>query len=319
MAGNFMQMFLFRIGVGVGEAGGVAPSYAVISDYFPQHQRARALSIYSLGIPLGSAGGVLLGGYIAQTVEWRTAFIAVGIMGILIAPLFRLVVREPARPVQSGTPVPVSAVFGILAAKRSFWFLALGAACSSMCGYGVAFWLPSLLMRSFGLDILGAGQFLGGLLLLGGVAGVLLGGFLGDAMGNRDKAWFAWVPAISYVIGMPLFVVGVLSSSVGFAFALFLIPEALVYVWLGPVLTAVQHLVPPHMRASASATFLLINNLVGLGLGSWSVGALSDALTPTYGNEALRYAIVAALGFYLLAGLFMALAGKALRKDWVTA
>lgn len=227
MAGNFMQMFLFRIGVGVGEAGGVAPSYAVISDYFPQHQRARALSIYSLGIPLGSAGGVLLGGYIAQTVEWRTAFIAVGIMGILIAPLFRLVVREPARPVQAGAPVSVSAVFGILAAKRSFWFLALGAACSSMCGYGVAFWLPSLLMRSFGLDLLGAGQFLGGLLLLGGVAGVLLGGFLGDAMGNRDKAWFAWVPAISYVIGMPLFVVGVLSSSVGFAFALFLIPQAM--------------------------------------------------------------------------------------------
>ena len=132
VAGNFMQMFLFRIGVGVGEAGGVAPSYAVISDYFPQHQRARALSIYSLGIPLGSAGGVLLGGYIAQTVEWRTAFIAVGLLGILIAPIFRLVVREPARPVQTGEAVPVSAVFGILAAKRSFWMLALGAACSSM-------------------------------------------------------------------------------------------------------------------------------------------------------------------------------------------
>lgn len=319
VANSFTQMFLFRIGVGVGEAGGVAPSYAVISDYFPAHQRARALSIYSLGIPLGSAGGVLLGGYIAQTVEWRTAFIAVGIMGILIAPIFRLVVREPALPVQAADAVPVSAVFGILAAKRSFWLLALGAACSSMCGYGVAFWLPSLLMRSFGLDIMGAGQFLGGLLLIGGVAGVLLGGFLGDAMGGKDKAYYAWVPAVSYVVGMPLFVVGVMSSSVTFAFALFLIPQALVYVWLGPVLTAVQHLVPAHMRASAAASFLLINNLVGLGLGSWSVGALSDALTPTYGVEALRYAIVAALGFYLLAGLFMALGGKALRKDWVTA
>jgi predicted MFS family arabinose efflux permease len=317
MAGSFMQLFLCRIGVGVGEAGGVAPSYAVIADYFPAHQRARALSIYSLGIPLGSAGGVLLGGYIAQTVEWRTAFIAVGIMGILIAPLFRIVVREPARPVQAADAVPVSAVFGILAAKRSFWFLALGAASSSMCGYGVAFWLPSLLMRSFGLDLIGAGQFLGGLLLIGGVAGVLLGGWLGDAMGGRDKAYYAWVPAVSYVVGMPLFVVGVLSHSVTAAFALFLIPQALVYVWLGPVLTAVQHLVPAHMRASAAASFLLINNLVGLGLGSWAVGALSDALTPAYGAEALRYAIVAALGFYLLAGLFMALAGKALRRDWV--
>ncbi|CCW16520.1 Major facilitator family transporter [Sphingobium indicum BiD32] len=319
MAGSFWQMFAFRVGVGVGEAGGVAPSYAVISDYFPANQRARALSIYSLGIPLGSAGGVLLGGYIAQAVEWRTAFIAVGLAGLLIAPLFRLVVREPARPLLASDAVPVSAVFGILAAKRGFWFLALGAACSSMCGYGVAFWLPSLLMRSFGLDLMGAGQFLGALLLIGGVAGVLLGGWLGDAMGGRDKAYYAWVPAISYVVGMPLFVVGVLSDSVNFAFALFLIPQALVYVWLGPVLTAVQHLVPAHMRASAAASFLLINNLVGLGLGSWSVGALSDALTPTYGVEALRYAIVAALGFYLLAGLFMALAGRALRQDWVSA
>lgn len=318
-AGSFAQMFLFRIGVGVGEAGGVAPSYAVISDYFPQEQRARALSIYSLGIPLGSAGGVLLGGYIAQTVEWRTAFIVVGLLGLLIAPVFRLVVREPARPEAPGGVVPVSAVFGILAAKRSFWFLALGAACSSMCGYGVAFWLPSLLMRSFGLDLLGAGQFLGALLLGGGVAGVLLGGWLGDRLGGRDKAAYAWIPAVSYIVGMPLFVAGVLSGSAVFAFAMFLIPQALVYVWLGPVLTAVQHLVPAHMRASASATFLLINNLVGLGLGSWAVGALSDALTPRFGNEALRYAIVAALGFYLLAGLFMTLAGKALRRDWVAA
>jgi len=252
-------------------------------------------------------------------VEWRTAFIAVGVMGIVIAPIFRLVVREPARPVQTGQAAPVTAVFGILAAKRSFWLLALGAASSSMCGYGVAFWLPSLLMRSFGLDLIGAGQFLGGLLLIGGVAGVLLGGFLGDALGGRDKAFYAWVPAVSYIVGMPLFVIGVLSDSVGFAFALFLIPQALVYVWLGPVLTAVQHLVPGHMRASAAASFLLINNLVGLGLGSWAVGSLSDALTPAYGDEALRYAIVAALGFYLLAGLFMALAGKALRKDWVAA
>lgn len=319
MAGSFAQMFLFRIGVGVGEAGGVAPSYAVISDYFPAHQRARALSIYSLGIPLGSAGGVLLGGYIAQTVEWRTAFIVVGVLGLLIAPFFRLIVREPVRPIQTASTAPVSAVFGILAGKWSFWLLALGAACSSLCGYGVAFWLPSLLIRSFGLDLIGAGQFLGALLLVGGTAGVLLGGWLGDRLGGRDKAFYAWVPAVSYVVGMPLFVTGVLSGSVTLAFVLFLIPQALVYVWLGPVLTAVQHLVPAHMRASASASFLLINNLVGLGLGSWAVGALSDALTPAFGAEALRYAIVAALGFYLLAGLFMALAGRALRRDWVSA
>ena len=108
-----------------------------------------------------------------------------------------------------------------------------------------------------------------------------------------------------------------MSSSWIAAFALFVIPQALVYVWLGPVLTAVQHLVPAHMRATASACFLLINNLIGLGLGSWFVGQLSKALTPTYGNESLRYAIAAALCLYLVAGALMALASRRLGRDWV--
>lgn len=317
IATSFWQLFLFRVGVGVGEAGGVAPSYAVITDYFPPEERARALSIYSLGIPLGSAAGVLFGGYIAATVEWRTAFIAVGIAGLVIAPIFRLVVREPRRPVSATEQMPVRAVFPLLAAKRSFWLLALGAASSSMCGYGVAFWLPSLLQRSFGLDLVGAGQFLGAVLLIGGVAGVLLGGWLGDRLGARNKAAYARIPAICYWLGTPLFIASVLSESVTAAFLFLLLPQALVYVWLGPVLTAVQQLVPAHMRATASASFLLINNLIGLGLGSWAVGALSDALAPSYGNEALRYAIVSALGLYMIAGGFMWLASHSLKRDWV--
>ncbi len=318
MATSFIQMFLCRLGVGVGEAGGVAPSYAVISDYFPQNERARALAIYSLGIPLGSAAGVLFGGYIAQTVAWRTAFIVVGLAGIVIAPLFRLIVKEPVRAkADPATTVPVSHVFGILAAKPAFWLLAFGAASSSLCGYGVAFWLPQLLQRSFGLDLIGAGQFLGAVLLFGGTAGVLAGGILGDRLGGGDKAMYARIPAWSYWIGAPLFIAGVLSSSVTAAFILFVIPQALVYVWLGPVLTAVQHLVPAHLRATASATFLLLNNLIGLGLGSLLVGALSDGLTPAYGNEALRYAIAIALCMYFIAGLLMWFGGKALRTAWV--
>ena len=318
MAQNFTQMFLFRVGVGVGEAGGVAPSYAVISDYFPQGERARALAIYSLGIPLGGAAGVLLGGYIAQTVEWRTAFIAVGLAGLVLAPVFRMVVKEPVRSKPAaGSDVSISHVFAILAAKPAFWLMAFGAASSSLCGYGVAFWLPSLLQRSFGLDLIGAGQFLSAVLLIGGVAGVLAGGWLGDKLGGGDKAMYARIPAISYWLGAPLFIAGVMSSSVTAAFLLFVIPQALVYVWLGPVLTAVQHLVPAHLRATASASFLLINNLIGLGLGSWLVGALSDNLTPAYGNEALRYAIAAALCLYFLAGLLMWFGGKALRTAWV--
>jgi MFS family permease len=317
-AATFGQMFLFRLGVGVGEAGGVAPSYALISDGWPAERRARALSIYSLGIPLGSAGGALLGGYIAQNVEWRSAFLIVGLLGLLVAIPFKLVVRDPPRRVAPAGQVPLWHVFGILAAKPSFWLLAFGAGAASMCGYGIAFWLPSMIMRSFGLNIGQVGQFFGALLLTGGVAGILLGGWLGDRMGARNKSWYALAPAICFVAGTPLFFAGVLSPSWQMAFALFVIPQALVYVWLGPVLTAVQHLVPAHMRATASASFLLINNLIGLGLGSWAIGALSKGLTPAYGAaDALRYAIAAGLGLYLVAGALMALASRKLAKDWV--
>lgn len=318
VAQSFTQMFLFRLGVGVGEAGGVAPSYALIGDAYPPERRARALSIYSLGIPLGSAGGALLGGYIAQNVEWRTAFLVVGLLGLVIAIPFKLIVRDPPRAPASAAQAPIWTVFGILAAKPSFWLLAFGAAAGSMCGYGVAFWLPSMIMRSFALNLAQTGQFFGALLLTGGVAGILLGGWLGDRLGNRDRKWYALAPALSYVAGTPLFIAGVLSGSWQAAFALFLLPQALVYVWLGPVLAAVQHLVPAHMRATASASFLLINNLIGLGLGSWAIGALSKQLTPAYGAaDALRYAIAAGLCLYLVAGALMALASRRLASDWV--
>ncbi|NML07214.1 MFS transporter [Sphingomonas sp. G-3-2-10] len=317
VAQNFTQMFLFRLGVGVGEAGGVAPSYALIGDYFPPEKRARALSIYSLGIPLGAAGGALLGGYIAQTVEWRTAFIAIGLAGVAIAPIFRLIVKDRPRPATPQAQIPVAQVFGILAAKPSFWLMAFGAAAGSMCGYGVAFWLPSLLMRSFGLNLIQVGQFFGALLLTGGVFGVLFGGWIGDRMGRRDRKYYALIPAISYIVGTPLFIAGVMSSGWAMALALFIVPQALVYVWLGPVLTAVQHLVPAHMRATASASFLLINNLIGLGLGSTVIGLISDQLAPTYGVDALRYAIAIGLCSYLVAGLLMIFASRTLHKDWV--
>lgn len=317
-AQSFGAMFLYRLGVGVGEAGGVAPSYALIGDAYPPERRARALAVYSLGIPLGSAGGALLGGYIAQTVEWRTAFLVVGLLGLAVAVPFKWIVRDPPRAARPADQVPIGRVFGILAAKPSFWLLAFGAAAGSMCGYGVAFWLPSMILRSYALNLAQVGQFFGALLLTGGVAGILLGGWLGDRLGGRAKRWYALAPALCYVAGTPLFIAGVLAGTWQAAFALFLLPQALVYVWLGPVLTAVQHLVPPHMRATASACFLLINNLIGLGLGSWVIGALSLHLTPAFGAaDGLRYAIAAGLCLYLVAGALMALASRFLARDWV--
>ncbi|RKF17662.1 MFS transporter [Altericroceibacterium spongiae] len=316
---SFTGIFLCRLGVGVGEAGGVAPSYAVIGDYFPPKRRAFALSVYSLGIPLGSTIGVLAGGYIASQIDWRTAFFTVGLAGLLIAIPFKLIVRDRPRPTrsdQNDSPQFLE-IARLLSRKPSFWLLAFGAASSSMLGYGLAFWLPSLLQRSFGLDLMQTSHFIGAIMLLGGVAGMLAGGWVADRLGSRDKAFYAWVPASAFFIGVPLFSGGIYSSNVWVAFALFLIPQAMAYVWLGPVLTAVQHLVPPPARSIASAMFLLINNLIGIGGGIYALGALSTALTPIYGTEALRYSMLYSLILYAFAAMLTGLAGPFLRRDWV--
>lgn len=318
LATSYTQLFLARLGVGVGEAGGVAPSYALVADLFPQTMRARAMAIYSLGIPLGSAAGVMFGGWIAQTFDWRTAFIAIGLAGVLIAPLFRLVVREPVRPATRQTDTPsFGAVVATLARKPSFWLLSVGSGMSSMVGYGLLFWLPSFLKRSHGLELTAVGQFYGMILLVGGVAGVLLGGMLGDRLGRKDRGAYARVPALAFLVAAPLYAVGIATPSLTLAFVVLLLPQALSLVWLGPVLTAIQSLVEPRARATASAAFLLINNLIGIGLGSTIIGAISTAMAARYGDESLRYAILVVLSFYLVAAAFYALASKRLAKDWV--
>jgi hypothetical protein len=122
---------------------------------------------------------------------------------------------------------------------------------------------------------------------------------------------------VAFLIALPCFLMAVQAKSLVAAFFLFLIPTGLNLVWLGPVITAVQHLVPPSQRSTASACFLFINNLIGLGLGTWYFGAVSDALTPRFGAEALRYAIYSGLGFYVISAALFALAARGLRKDWV--
>ena len=148
LAQNFAQLFLARLGVGVGEAGGVAPSYSLISDYFPSNQRSRALGIYAFAIPIGSALGMLIGGVLTNLIGWRLTFIVVGILGLAIAPLFKLTVKEPKRGKYDSTTsditaVPFSTVIQILKKKKSFWFLSLGGASASMMTYVLLFWFPS--------------------------------------------------------------------------------------------------------------------------------------------------------------------------------
>jgi MFS family permease len=316
-ASSFWHLFAFRMGVGVGEAGGVAPSYALIADYFPPQRRARALAIFSLGVPIGLSAGTLMGAYIAAAVSWRAAFYAMGLAGVVLAPVLLLVLKDPVKPVASVSAAPIGQVFPMVAKKPVFWLIAFAASFSSLSGYGLAVWVPSVLERSFGMGLIGRGQFLASVVFLGGCTGVFAGGWLADRLGARDRAWYAKLPAIAWLITAPTFAAGLLTHNAVLAWFLLLIPNALNILWLGPVIAAVQHLVPQRMRATASASFLLINNLIGLGVGPFLIGRLSDALKHSYGTEALRYAAVAVTAFYLVAALLMFLAAPRLQSNWV--
>ena len=228
-ATGFWQLFLFRLGVGVGEAGGVAPSYALIADYFPAHRRARALAIFSLGVPIGLGLGSVLGSWIASTFDWRAAFLAMGVAGLILAPIFKYVVKDPQRVegVKAPSLSDLGAVFPVIAKKRSFWLMAFGASLSSLVGYGLATWVASILIRSFDMSLVGAGQFLGSLLLIGGTIGVFMGGWLADRLGGKDKRWYAWLPAIAWLITAPLYAAGLMADNLVVVWMLLLVPNAL--------------------------------------------------------------------------------------------
>ena len=329
-AAGFWQLFLFRMGVGVGEAGGVAPAYSLISDYFPPEQRARALAAYSFGIPIGTAAGTLFGGLIAAQIDWRMAFFVVGLAGVLLAPIFKLTVRDPQVGGSAGQTAREAAASRSAAApgfwrivktvlpKPSFWLLGFGAASSSVCGYGVAFWLPSFFSRSFGMTLTETSIFYAGIAFIGGMLGIWGGGWLADRLGGGGRrSAYPLVPAVAFLLALPIFFLAVNTDSRLVAFLLFLVPTGLNLAWLGPVITAVQHLAPPNMRSTASAMFLLINNLLGIAGGYYYFGAVSDLLVPQFGEESLRYSIYSGLGFYLLASILLILASRTLKKDWV--
>jgi sugar phosphate permease len=328
-ATSFWQLFAYRMGVGVGEAGGVAPSYSLIADYFPPHQRARALAAYSFGIPIGTAAGVLFGGIIAAQIDWRAAFIIVGLAGVVLAPIFKLTVRDPqvagSTKAQQATAAAdrraaapgLGVVANTVLKKPSFWLLSLGAASSSVCGYGVAFWLPSFFARSYGMDLTETSIFYASIAFIGGILGIWGGGVLADKFAGRGRGVYPLVPAIAFLISMPIFFLAVNTNNQLLAFFLFLIPTGLNLAWIGPVVTAVQALAPATMRSTVSALFLLINNLIGIGGGLYYFGAVSERLKPYFGDESLRLSIYSGLAFYFLASMLLIAASRTLKKDWV--
>jgi MFS family permease len=324
LAQNFVQLVLARMGVAFGEAGGIAPSYSLISDFYPRSRRARALAFFSLGIPIGSALGIFFGGWLTAHLSWRAAFIIVGLAGLPTALLVWTLIREPKRgglDRAEGEEVPSAPPFleagRTLAANPSFWLLSFGAASGSILGYGLIFWLPSFFKRSFELAPDVVGWYYGSIVLVGGVAGTLLGGWVGDRIGPARPGAYALIPACCFLVTAPAFALGLFASNLWVAWLLFAFGQMTALAWLGPVISAVQHIVQPAIRATASASFLFINNLIGIAFGIYFLGWLSDRMKAAHGVDSLQYSILYGLGFYLLSAAIYFVAAKRLRKDWV--
>jgi MFS family permease len=310
-AANFVQILFYRMGVGIGEAGGVAPSYAIVAGYFAENERGRALAVFSMGGPLGAAAGFLLGGIIAEVTDWRTAFIAIGLTGVVLAPLFRLLVSEPKRPARPPeVRAPAGEVFSILGGKPTFWLLSLGVGIACIPTAAFLFWIPSIMERSHGLTLIETSRFVSALVLIAGVAGLLAGGWLSDHLGRADRGAYMKIPGLSFCLCSPILCVGMLTNSLPAAFLLITIAFAMTYFYLGPSVAVAQSLVPETMRSTASACFLLVINLISVGGGPLIVGAASDLLTSRFGDNGLRYALVAVLPLYVLGGGMLLLGSK---------
>jgi MFS family permease len=297
-ASGFATLLLYRVGVGVGEAGGSPPAHSLISDYFPPEKRATALGIFSLGVPLGILVGFLAGGWLDEALGWRTAFIVVGLPGVLVAALVALTLREPRRGLseglesEAGNAPTARQVIGFLWRLRSFRHLSMGSALYAFVGYSVTNWSPSFLARSHGMDGGEIGTALALIIGIGGGAGIYLGGVLADRWSHSNPLGRVHVPALAQLLSFPFGFVIYTTDNTSLALALFTIPAFLGLMYQGPAFAVTQSLATPKMRATASAVLLFVINIIGLAVGPAVTGALSDALTPRLGDDSLRYALL---------------------------
>lgn len=297
MAAQFWQLLIARVFTGVGEAGTGPSAQAVISDLYPPEKRAAAQSFYSAGLNIGLLIAAFAGGWIAQHYGWREAFLAAGVPGLLLCIIVLLTVREPPRGHSESltddlqTP-DLRTVARFLWSQRSFRWIALGAAMTSFGGYGATAFMPAFLVRSHHLTLEQVGVIFAGIAGVGGWMGTFLSGVVADRMGKRDVRWNMYVPICAALLALPFQPVFYLAQNTAIAIAAAIIPASMGAVFLGPCVTMTQNLVPLRMRATASALFLFILNIIGLGLGPQTVGLLSTLLRPMLGVDALRYALL---------------------------
>ena len=312
-AQNFAQLVAARMGVGLGEAGGSPASHSLLTDYVPPARRARAMSLLSIGALVGMGGGVIYGGWASEQFGWRLALVSVGMPGVVLALVFLLTVDEPPRrPADTSAADEFSGkslggVLWQLACTPAFVWLTIGATCVTVVAMGRNFWEPTFLRRVYGMDAAEAGLWYALISPLPAALGAWLCASLTDRLAARDRRWYGWFPALSALLLVPLGLafylapadVRVAGVPIGFFFS---VAASLVGAGWAPATMAVaQGLVPPSARAVTAATWSMISSFVGQGLGPLVVGDLNIRLAPDYGDEAVRYSLVAVSVLPLLA------------------
>lgn len=319
---SYVQLFATRIGVGIGEAGGSPPSYSMISDLFSPAERGRAFSIYSVGVTTGIFLSYVFGAWLSDHFGWRTVFFAMGLPGIAVALLVRFTIQEPKRGRYDGEPAgtapPIREVLQLLWSRKSFRHLSLGAALHAFVAYGIGAFLVSFYVRSYQIEADNLSQValpLGIAIGVGGALGNYAGGALADRLGRKDPRWYLWIPGISTLLALPFAYVSFLVDGFYLSIGLYFIPLVLGYMYGGPTLAISHSLVGPRMRALTTSILFFIMNLIGLGLGPWALGRISDALAPSYGAESLRYAILILFTTYAWSTVHYFLGARSLRED----
>lgn len=334
LASSYPKLVVARMLVGVGEAGGVPPSYALITDYFPPGQRGAAFGIYNLGPPIGAALGIAFGAAVAAAYDWRDAFIAIGVVGIVAAVAIRLIVREPPRGGLDVAAAGDVATAGNVAAAAAtpapsrFWITvrmffsrpalvlaAFGSGATQLVTYGVGNFTTLFLMREKGMTLDEVAVYYA--LLVGIVmsAGMFVSGRMLDRYTRRSKAAYATLPAASLALAIPFYLGFVWAPTWHLSLLLLAGPMFLNYFYLASSIALVQEEVRPDQRVMAGALLLLVMNFIGLGLGPTYVGAVSDFLHAGHPQHSLQLALYSMTPFYVIAIVIFLFLARSLRGE----
>lgn len=281
---GFVMLLICRVLVGVGEAGCTPPANSIIADYYPPKRRSTALGYYAMGVTAGTLSANLIGGPVADAFGWRTAFIVIGLAGVLVAVVFRLTVKEPPRGYTDppGVVKPQRATFvealKELGSKKSFWLMAAGATLASFCGYGITTFQTDFLMGTHGITLTEAALQFNVPSAASASVSVVLTGWIAEKVVRRHPNAIAWLPALGFILAVPFYVWAFSSDNKWIALIGICMGAGIKYGYLAAQYTIGQGVVGARTRATATAILLFIVNLLGYGAGPPFIGFLADQL-----------------------------------------